>query len=98
MGGDEFAMWLDGMEEKVAIKRAQTLIESSKALGEFSGDPDHPLGLSIGVVLYDPTQGEELSDLLARADEAMYAVKKAGKGGFKLAAPPAASMPGEKGS
>ena len=96
MGGDEFAMWLDGMEEKVTIKRAETLIESSKDLGKFSGHADHPLGLSIGVALYDPSHGEELSALLARADEAMYAVKKAGKGGFKMAAPPAASKAGEK--
>ena len=96
MGGDEFAMWLDGMEEEVTIKRAETLIESSKALGEFSGDADHPLGLSIGVALYDPNQGEDLSRLLARADEAMYAVKKAGKGGFRMASPPAASSPEEK--
>ena len=96
MGGDEFAMWLDGMDGDVTLKRAETLLESSKALGEFSGDADHPLGLSIGVALYDPSQGEELSELLARADEAMYEVKNAGKGGYRMAAPPAASKPGEK--
>ena len=96
MGGDEFAMWLDGMDEDVTIRRAKALLEASKALGEFSGDADHPLGLSIGVALFDPSQGEDLNQLLARADEAMYAVKKAGKGGYRLASTPGAPRPEEK--
>ena len=97
MGGDQFAMWLDGMEEDVTINRAEALIEASKALDEYSGDADHPLGLSIGVAIFDPSQGEDLNGLIARADEAMYAVKKAGKGGFRMASPPGASRPEEKG-
>ena len=97
LGGDEFAMWLDGMEEDVTIRRAETLIEASKALLKFSGDADHPLGLSIGVALYDPDLDEDLNGLMARADEAMYAMKKAGKGGYRMAPPPGASRPEEKG-
>ena len=97
LGGDEFAMWLDGMEQDVTLKRAETLLEASKALNEFSGDADHPLGLSIGVALYDPGLGEDLDGFMARADGAMYAVKKAGKGGYKMAPPPGAANTGEKG-
>ena len=33
---------------------------------EFSGDDDHPLGVSIGVALYDPVGGEDLESLIAR--------------------------------
>ena len=52
---------------------------------QFSGSEEKPLGLSVGVAVYDPDFGEEPEDMLARADAAMYVVKKAGKGGYHLA-------------
>ncbi|MCC7017115.1 MAG: diguanylate cyclase [Rhodospirillales bacterium] len=88
LGGDEFAMWLDNISPDVAIKRAETLIKASERLRRFSGDDAHPLGISLGVALYDPATGESLEHLLARADEAMYAIKRAGKGGYRVASPP----------
>ena len=92
LGGDEFAMWLDNIAPDVAVKRAETLIAASARLRKFSGDAEHPLGVSVGVALYDPATGESLEHLLARADEAMYAIKRAGKGGFRVA-PPAQPVP-----
>lgn len=92
LGGDEFAMWLDGMSPEVSENRARTLIEASSRLQAFSGDEEHPLGLSVGVALYHPIQGETLKDLVARADQAMYRVKRAGKGGYGIAPPPGASL------
>ncbi len=97
LGGDEFAMWLDGITAEVATKRVETLIAASKGLRRFSGDEDHPLGLSIGVAMYDPGHGEGPEELLARADGAMYAVKHAGKGGFRVAPPPGAPRDGPGG-
>jgi diguanylate cyclase (GGDEF)-like protein/PAS domain S-box-containing protein len=88
LGGDEFAMWLDGITPEVAVKRAETLLKGSERLRQYSGSPERPLGISVGVAVYDPAQGETLDDLLARADTAMYAVKHAGKGGFHVAPPP----------
>lgn len=88
LGGDEFAMWLDGISPEVTEKRAGRLIEASESLREFSGDKDHPLGISVGVAIYDPDENEALGDLVAHADEAMYEVKNASKGGFHMAAPP----------
>ena len=88
LGGDEFAMWLDNISPAVATKRAETLIEASKKLRRFSGDADHPLGISLGVAFYDPATDEPLESLLARADEAMYAIKRAGKGGFHISPTP----------
>ncbi len=85
-GGDEFAMWIDGVDLEVATSRAKTLIASSKVLQRLSGDADHPLGISVGVAMYDPALKESLESLLHRADEAMYEVKKSGKGGYKLTA------------
>ncbi len=88
LGGDEFAMWLGGIPAAVARGRAEALVKAGKTLRRFSGDDDHPLGLSVGVAIYDPDATESLEDLLARADAAMYAVKRTGKGGYEMAPPP----------
>ena len=87
LGGDEFAMWMDGISPSVTEVRAARLIEASKAMREFSGDKDHPLGISVGVAMYDPDNDESLDALIARADAAMYEAKKAGKGGYQMAKP-----------
>ena len=92
LGGDEFAMWLDGIDEPTSQKRAGQLIETSKQMISMSGDDDHPLGISIGVAFFDPKLEESLDDLLARADAAMYSVKKRSKGGFEMAPPPGAPL------
>ncbi len=86
LGGDEFAMWLDGISPEVTEKRAADLIEASDCLFKFSGDKNHPLGISVGVAIFNPEKNEPLEELVARADEAMYHVKKAKKQGFHLAA------------
>lgn len=87
LGGDEFALWLDHISEEIAMKRAQGLLASSEELREFSGAEDRPLGISIGMAMFDPSSGETIEELMARADEAMYAVKRSGKGGIRLAVP-----------
>lgn len=84
MGGDEFVLWLDGCGREAAEKRARTMVSAAAALRRFSGKAAHPLGMSIGVVVYDPRRQESLNDLLSRADEMMYQVKRDGKGGFAL--------------
>jgi len=91
LGGDEFAMWLDGISPEVTLKRAKTLMAASKQLEQFSGTPEQPLGISVGIAMYDPSNKETLNGLVSRADEAMYAIKKDGKGGFAMA--PAAGPP-----
>ena len=88
LGGDEFAMWLDGISEEVSETRAARLIKASQKMRQFSGDDDHPLGISVGVAMFDPETDESLDDLIARADAAMYEVKNRGKGGYHMANPP----------
>ncbi len=84
-GGDEFAMWLDGMDRESAEKRAHTMIEDSAIFRIYSGDEKQPLGLSIGVSMYNSDSEESLDYFLNRADDAMYEVKRRGKGGFAFA-------------
>jgi diguanylate cyclase (GGDEF)-like protein/PAS domain S-box-containing protein len=88
IGGDEFVMWLDGISPEVAETRARQLVEASQRLHRFSEGAERPLGFSVGVAVYDPKSDETLDELLARADGAMYSVKRGGKGGFRMAPAP----------
>jgi diguanylate cyclase (GGDEF)-like protein len=96
LGGDEFGVWLEGGDDVVSIKRADILLKAGKSLDVFSGTPEKPLGFSVGIAVYDPNRPETLEHLIARADEAMYLVKREGKGNYKLA--PIAGLPGYGGS
>ncbi len=87
LGGDEFALWLEETDEKGAKASIHKLLAHSGCLSSFSGSPDKPLGLSVGVAIYHPHSQESLQSLLQRADEAMYHVKKQTKGNFTLAPP-----------
>ena len=87
LGGDEFAIWLDGADEDIVSDRCRIILQASKELAAFSGSPDRPLHLSLGAAVFHPQSGEALDELLARADGAMYQVKRDGKGAWRLASP-----------
>lgn len=95
-GGDEFALLLDRIPAAAAEERVRDLMARSVELQQFSGDDDRPMGLSVGVAFYDPATGESIDELVARADAAMYAVKRAGKGGYRIAEPAEGNAGGEQ--
>lgn len=88
LGGDEFALWLEGTDETAARARALHLLDRARALLPYSGAPDRPLGLSLGIAVTRPGSGETLAALMARADGAMYDAKREGKGRCSVALPP----------
>jgi diguanylate cyclase (GGDEF)-like protein len=88
LGGDEFVMWLEGISDAVAERRAETLIAACRPLAGLSDDPARPLGVSLGLAVYDSARAETPEALLARADGAMYRAKQQGKGSFAIARPP----------
>lgn len=88
LGGDEFAMWLEETTDEVGRSKALALLRLAPRLREYSGDEAHPLGISIGVAVTDPSQEEPLPELLARADAAMYVSKRGGKGRYALSPAP----------
>jgi diguanylate cyclase (GGDEF)-like protein len=89
IGGDEFALFMTDITAETAMRRAATLAQTAReALTDESGDPGHPLGTSIGVATTNPTHRESATDLLERADIAMYRAKRAGKGDVAMADPP----------
>jgi diguanylate cyclase (GGDEF)-like protein/PAS domain S-box-containing protein len=85
LGGDEFAVWLEGADEKTAIERAEEILALKEEIARYSAGPDVPLGLSVGVAVHVPAAHESTSELLSRADDAMYAVKRTGKGSYAVA-------------
>lgn len=88
LGGDEFAIWLEGAEEDIAIRRCEGLLEAGGSLAHFSGSPEKPLHMSLGVAVHAGPSAETLEELIARADKAMYEVKRDGKGAWRLAPTP----------
>lgn len=86
LGGDEFALFLCGIDRAAAERKGGLLLKAAERLRGFSGDADHPLGISLGLALYEPRTGESLEALFRRADAAMYEAKRAGKHSLCLAA------------
>ena len=76
VGGDEFVLLLEGASDSAAIAQAaQRLIDTVSAPMEHGGH-EVRLSCSIGVALY-PSDGPH-AELMAHADAAMYAAKRAG--------------------
>ena len=88
LGGDEFAIWLEGGDERIALARCHDLMEAARGLSRFSGSAERPLHMSLGIAVHTGGCGETLDDMVARADRAMYEVKREGKGAWRLAPPP----------
>jgi diguanylate cyclase (GGDEF)-like protein/PAS domain S-box-containing protein len=85
LGGDEFALWLDGIGETTVTGRCRAIMEGARTLDRYSGSAERPLRISLGVAVHAGGDGESLDDLVARADRAMYQVKRDGKGDWRLA-------------
>jgi len=85
LGGDEFALWLATADKDTAVARAQAILALKDEIAPYSAGPDKPLGLSVGLAIYLPATAETTTELLARADAAMYEVKRRGKGSYTVA-------------
>jgi len=89
LGGDEFAILQVGIADgsdavQLAARAAAALAEPFALPAGVVG-----LGVSIGIAL-GPVQAQRPGELVRLADAAMYEAKRAGKGGWRLAAPPPA--------
>jgi diguanylate cyclase (GGDEF)-like protein len=85
LGGDEFAVWMDGADEFTAGERAEALrIEGPKALTEVTAGSNIAMGMSIGIATLWPGHPETIDELMLRADQAMYEVKRAGRGNWRV--------------
>jgi diguanylate cyclase (GGDEF)-like protein/PAS domain S-box-containing protein len=82
-GGDEFAVLVEGGSEAYAITLAERLLER---LSEPATVADRTLafGASIGIVIHSADGSAGREELIRRADIAMYAAKKAGRGRYEV--------------
>ena len=87
IGGDEFALWLNADSEAEVEQRAAHLAELSGSLSEFSKDLPVPFGMAIGIAMFAPDSNEQIDELFARADAAMYAAKRDPERNIALAPP-----------
>lgn len=85
-GGDEFIIWLDGTDAFAAAERAEALrMAGPQALAALTAGRSARLTMSIGIAARWPGHGEDVESLLHRAGQAMYAVKRAGRGHWRVA-------------
>lgn len=90
-GGEEFLLVLPGGDLAVAYDRAERL---RQLIASAAASLRHPVTVSIGVASgWVSTDGGELSDLYARADEALYRAKEAGRNRVEVAVDAPAALP-----
>jgi diguanylate cyclase (GGDEF)-like protein/PAS domain S-box-containing protein len=80
LGGDEFVLLLPHADAKSAADVARSLLDALSSLG--LSEPTASTTASIGVALVAP--GTTRSDLLTRADRALYLVKDRGGANFAM--------------
>jgi diguanylate cyclase (GGDEF)-like protein len=85
-GGDEFVLWLDGMDELTAAERAEALCRNGPSvLAHLSAATGEALTMSIGIAGRLHGLGEDVEAMLTRADKIMYDVKRSGRGHWRVA-------------
>lgn len=81
MGGDEFVVILNGMEESASIERITQNIIDRLSEPFILGDEHAYISASIGITIY-PNDAADIDTLLKNADQAMYMSKDLGRNRF----------------
>jgi len=84
LGGDEFVVLLSDIQYQSQV--AEIADKLLKLIGSpylHLGGHDLVTSLSIGIALF-PSDGENIDELLSKADSAMYEAKRAGCGGYRF--------------
>jgi diguanylate cyclase (GGDEF)-like protein len=93
LGGDEFVIVLPQIADpEEAISAAEKLITVLSQPVTVAGQRVD-VTTSIGIAIAPPGVGQDASALLARADAAMYAAKKAGRNCFRFGGEPGRQVP-----
>lgn len=80
-GGDEFIIFVKDSDEKIAADKIQFLREEIMRIKEECRAENTGLSACVGVSMY-PDDAQDVEQLVAKADDAMYYVKQHGKNGY----------------
>lgn len=83
-GGDEFTLMVTGIKEEADIQKAADRLLSAFARPFSIDGLSLDIRISIGVASY-PRSGSDYDQLLKRADEALFTVKREGKNAIRIA-------------
>ena len=86
LGGDEFALVLPEAKAEEAVYMANKLQHELRQVEFAAHGREHKVSCSIGITMF-PDHGNDLNDLLANADMAMYQAKEAGSGRWHMFSP-----------
>ncbi|MDY0132113.1 MAG: diguanylate cyclase [Desulforegulaceae bacterium] len=84
IGGDEFLVIIDEIESLNPVEYIAKKIISKFSIPFIYNSNEIKIGSSIGISIY-PDNGEEIKELIKKADEAMYSIKRSGKNNFAFA-------------
>ncbi len=90
LGGDEFAILVENMGSPYQAEQVCRRVERALKRPIQLGGTRTVLGASVGVSLY-PDDATGLAQLIKHADEALYRIKRASKGGWAWFSPPEAT-------
>jgi diguanylate cyclase (GGDEF)-like protein len=84
LGGDEFAVILEHLRRATDVEKIAAAVVAA-AKEEFDlGGLKVRVGASVGVVTVPPGTSTVAEELIKRVDAALYEVKRAGRGGFRV--------------
>jgi len=86
LGGDEFALVLPEASPDEAIACAETAQKVIRGINLREQGRQHRISASIGIVTF-PEHGQDIPELMANADLAMYQAKDRGRGRWHLFSP-----------
>lgn len=85
LGGEEFILIMPEMDEGIAIRRANELLDATRTLEVFHDGQLLPqITTSIGIAVF-PDHSTEADQLISSSDNALYAAKNAGRDRYAIA-------------
>jgi diguanylate cyclase (GGDEF)-like protein len=84
IGGDEFAIWFNGVDQVTAAERAEQLKADAPFLAAALQKPELYVSFSVGIATRQPGSNEAANSLIRRADIAMHQAKDAGFGNWRV--------------
>lgn len=87
LGGDEFAVFMEGIAPEHVVERVERLLRAASDIPLPAQAGGGNLKLSVGVATVKAGDKEPADAVLKRADKALYAAKRGGKGRLVVAEP-----------